>query len=56
MVVNKNLDIRAGTHAVHNIVGFGKACEIAKRDMDNYIEKILNLEEETKRNFKRKVS
>ncbi len=45
---------RAGTHAVHNIVGFGKACEIAKRDMDNYIEKILNLEEETKRILKEK--
>lgn len=24
---------RAGTHAVHNIVGFGKAAEIALRDM-----------------------
>lgn len=45
---------RAGTHAVHNIVGFGKACEIAKRDMDNYIKKILNLEEETKRILKEK--
>ena len=45
---------RAGTHAVHNIVGFGKACEIAKRDMDNYIEKILNLEEETKKLLKEK--
>lgn len=45
---------RAGTHAVHNIVGFGKACEIAKRDMDNYIEKILKLEEETKRILKEK--
>ncbi|MDH2334690.1 cysteine desulfurase family protein [Clostridium perfringens] len=45
---------RAGTHAVHNIVGFGKACEIAKRDMNNYIEKILNLEEKTKRILKEK--
>lgn len=45
---------RAGTHAVHNIVGFGKACEIAKREMDNYIEKILKLEEETKRILKEK--
>ena len=40
---------RAGTHAVHNIVGFGKACEIAKRDMDNYIKKISELEIETKK-------
>ena len=31
---------RAGTHGVHNIVGFGKACEIAKRDMNEYIKKI----------------
>ena len=30
---------RAGTHAVHNIVGFGKGCEIAKRDMNEYIKK-----------------
>lgn len=45
---------RAGTHAVHNIVGFGKACEIAKREMDNYIKKILKLEEETKSILKEK--
>ena len=42
---------RAGTSAVHNIVGFGKACEIAKRDMDEYIKKILVKEEETKKEF-----
>lgn len=40
---------RAGTSAVHNIVGFGKACEIAKRDMDKYIKKISELEIETKK-------
>lgn len=40
---------RAGTHAVHNIVGFGKACEIAKREMDNYIKKISELEIEAKK-------
>lgn len=40
---------RGGTSAVHNIVGFGKACEIAKRDMDKYISKISNLEIETKK-------
>ncbi|NFE72852.1 cysteine desulfurase [Clostridium botulinum] len=40
---------RAGTSAVHNIVGFGKACEIAKRDMNEYIKKISNLEIETKK-------
>lgn len=45
---------RAGTHAVHNIVGFGKACEIAKIDMDKYIKKILELEEETKKVLKEK--
>lgn len=33
---------RAGTSAVHNIVGFGKACEIAKRDMNEYIKKSPN--------------
>ena len=40
---------RAGTSAVHNIVGFGKACEIAKRDMSEYIKKISELEIETKK-------
>ena len=40
---------RAGTSAVHNIVGFGKACEIAKRDMNKYITKVSELEIEAKR-------
>lgn len=40
---------RAGTSAVHNIVGFGKACEIAKRDMNEYIQKISELEIEAKK-------
>jgi len=40
---------RAGTSAVHNIVGFGKACEIAKRDMNEYIRKISELECEVKK-------
>lgn len=40
---------RAGTHGVHNIVGFGKACEIAKRDMKEYMKKITQLEIEVKK-------
>jgi cysteine desulfurase len=40
---------RAGTSAVHNIVGFGKACEIARRDMNEYIKKISQLEIDTKK-------
>ncbi len=40
---------RGGTSAVHNIVGFGKACEIAKRDMDSYILKISDEEIKTKK-------
>lgn len=40
---------RAGTSAVHNIVGFGKACEIAKRDMHEYIKRIFELEIEAKK-------
>ncbi|MGO5136802.1 cysteine desulfurase family protein [Clostridium butyricum] len=40
---------RAGTSAVHNIVGFGKACEIAKRDMDEYMKKIAEMEAEAKK-------
>ncbi|RXI51906.1 cysteine desulfurase DndA [Clostridium tetani] len=47
---------RAGTSAVHNIVGFGKACEIAKRDMDEYIKKISKLEVETKKMLTEKYS
>ena len=34
---------------MHNIVGFGKACEIAKRDMDKNIKHILELEAEAKK-------
>lgn len=40
---------RGGTSAVHNIVGFGKACEIAKRDMKDYMKKISELEIEAKK-------
>lgn len=35
---------RAGTLAVHNIVGFGKACEIARQDMKTDINLLLALE------------
>lgn len=45
---------RAGTSAVHNIVGFGKACEIAKRDMNEYMKKIYELEIETKKMLTKK--
>lgn len=40
--------MRAGTHAMHNIVGLGKACEVAKRDMATYIPRILEIENEFK--------
>lgn len=40
---------RAGTSAVHNIVGFGKACEIAKRDFDKNVKHLIELEEKTKK-------
>ena len=33
---------RAGTLAVHNIVGFGKAAEIALRDLDENEKRILS--------------
>lgn len=36
---------RAGTHAVHNIVGFGKAAEIALRDMKENETRIQKLDE-----------
>jgi cysteine desulfurase len=43
---------RAGTLAVHNIVGFGKAAEIANRDMKSYVKKLTKLEIETKKMLK----
>lgn len=45
---------RAGTHAVHNIVGFGKAAEIAKRDMKFYVKRLNELEIEAKKLLKAK--
>ena len=38
-------DIRSGTLAVHNIVGMGKAAEIAKQNIDENINKLINLDE-----------
>lgn len=43
---NQEFGYRAGTPAVHNIVGFGKAAEIAKRDMEKNIKKLRTLEKE----------
>ncbi|MGL5069187.1 MAG: cysteine desulfurase family protein [Sarcina sp.] len=45
---------RAGTHAVHNIVGFGKACEIAKRDFDANIKHLTEMATELKNIIKAK--
>lgn len=35
---------RAGTLSVHNIVGFGKAAELAKKNLNGYIKKIESLD------------
>jgi len=40
--------LRAGTHSMHNIVGFGKACKIAENTMNEYIPEISRLENELK--------
>lgn len=40
---------RAGTSAVHNIVGLGKACEIAKKNMNATNSHLRNLEIEAKK-------
>lgn len=37
-------NLRAGTHAMHNIVGLGKAAEVAIRDMKTYISEINDIE------------
>jgi cysteine desulfurase len=46
--------MRGGTHAMHDIVGFGRACEIAKRDMHDYIPKIIEIENELKQSLLKK--
>ena len=38
--------LRAGTYAMHNIVGFGKACEVAARAMNTYVSQMKNEEKE----------
>lgn len=40
--------MRAGTHSMHNIAGFGKACQVAKRDLNKNIQVIKKLEKELK--------
>lgn len=39
---------RAGTQAMHDIVGFGKACEVAKRDLNENIKHLSVLESQIK--------
>ena len=43
---SQEFKMRGGTHAMHDIVGFGKACEIAKREMSIYIEEMKDFEDE----------
>ncbi len=40
--------LRAGTHSMHNIVGLGKAAEIAKRDMSVYVPQLVKAENNLK--------
>ena len=44
----QEFDYRSGTLAVHNIVGIGKAAEIAARDLDQNIKKLEELERKCK--------
>lgn len=46
---NQEYGYRAGTLSVHNIVGFGKAAEIAMRDMESYVKELTKLEIEFKK-------
>ncbi|GAB6100172.1 cysteine desulfurase NifS [Halanaerocella petrolearia] len=48
--------LRAGTHSVHNIVGFGKAAELANKKMKEYVPKIKKLETYLKNELKNKLS
>lgn len=53
---NQELGYRAGTLAVHNIVGFGKAAEIARKELENHISYMKTLEEKFIRILKEKYS
>lgn len=53
---NQENGYRAGTLSVHNIVGFGKAAEIAIRDMKEYTKKLRELELEFKKFIKEKLN
>lgn len=44
--------LRAGTHAVHNIIGFGKAAELAKLEFDQHVKQLTLLETELKKGLK----
>ncbi|SNS20449.1 cysteine desulfurase [Anaerovirgula multivorans] len=52
---HQEFGVRSGTHSMHNIVGFGKAAEVAKRDMSTYIPKIIDLENLLKSSLLEKV-
>lgn len=41
---SQEFKMRSGTHAMHDIVGIGMACEIAKETMNSNVSKILALE------------
>lgn len=45
---NQEYRMRAGTHSMHNIVGFAKACSIAKENLKQNNQHLLNLEKEFK--------
>ncbi|GAA0179046.1 IscS subfamily cysteine desulfurase [Clostridium sediminicola] len=40
--------LRAGTHSMHNIVGLGKAAEVAKSKMNKYVPILIELEKQLK--------
>lgn len=48
--------LRGGTLSVHNIVGFGKAAEIAYNKKNEYMKKIKNLEKDLKNKLKNNFS
>lgn len=45
---DQEFKMRAGTQSMHNIVGFGKACEITQRDLSTYCQKLQKIEDEFK--------
>jgi cysteine desulfurase len=53
---HQELNRRGGTHNLAGIVGLGKACELAARDMEDYSARVAGLRDKLQKGFMEKVS